>query len=182
MGVRDIVDLMKDVELVIADLKLADIGDIMVLTIRLLRDLGFDTFIIHAFTGWVDAVDKVAEYARAMNLRLVTVVSMSHKGSFEIIDKNIDSLIDVSLKASAWGCVIGACKKDLIKYVKEKARVKGFDLKVLSPGVGVQGCEPSSAIREGADYEIIGRYITHDQSPREKLFDLIDRYYKVVFK
>ncbi|MET1160346.1 MAG: orotidine-5'-phosphate decarboxylase [Thermoprotei archaeon] len=177
--VVEITRAMKESELVVADLKLADIGDIMALVADQLAEMGFNAIISHAFIGWSKGLETLANKAFEKSLKLITVLSMSHPGSSEVIDKNYEKLLEITLRARAWGCVIGANKEELIRKTKGKARENGLDLKVLSPGIGFQGIPPATAIRAGADYEIIGRLITCSSKPRDKLFELMRNYYGV---
>ena len=171
-----VLEKTRDSELVIADLKLADIGDIMLTTIKKLAQIGFNTYIVHSFIGLRNGLDKISDYLKKTKGKLVTILSMSHPGSNEVIDKNYDLLLDITLKANAWGCVVGATKPELIMKTRRITREKNADLKIISPGIGVQGAKPGSAIKAGADYEIIGRLITRDPRPREKLLEIINLY------
>ncbi len=44
----------------------------------------------------------------------------------------------------------------IIKMVREKLSSKEITVKIYSPGIGAQGVELGSALKAGADYEIIG--------------------------
>ena len=157
----------------IADLKLADIGDIMVSIVRRLHGFGFNTFIVHGFVGYSGALDRVSNYIGSVDAKLVTVVSMSHRGSSEIIDHVLDRLLEAALRAGSWGIVAPATRPEIIREIRSRV---GDRVKILSPGIGVQGARPSEAIKAGADYEIIGRLITRSDDPRKILLELRDYY------
>lgn len=157
----------------IADLKLADIGDIMVSVIRRLKDIGFNAFIVHGFTGYRDALEKVSGYLRNSGGKMITVVSMSHRGSIEVIDGVLDKLLDIALKSGSWGVVAPATRPKVIKIIRRKL---GGKVKILSPGIGVQGAYPGDAIKAGADIEIIGRLITRSSDPRRTIMELHSVY------
>ena len=176
-NIEKLLDKIPRDKLVIADLKLADIGDIMLLTIKNLAEKGFNAFIIHTFIGWDKGLETIAEYFKENNLKLITIVSMSHPGSRDLIDPNYEKLLELTIKSRAWGCIVGATKPHIIKKTKEHIRERNLDIKILSPGIGVQGAKPSSALKHGADYEIIGRMITMSKRPREKLVEAIKTYY-----
>jgi len=167
--IEELLKKIPEGSLTIADLKLADIGDIMLLTIRELARRGFRAFIVHGFIGWRGALEDVSRYLRENNYKLITVISMSHAGSAELIDRSYEYLVDLTIRSSAWGCVIGASKLKLIEKTRRLFRERGVDIKILSPGVGVQGVMPKSALKHGADYEIVGRLITWSANPRDEL-------------
>lgn len=168
-----IVGKMKGVWLRIADLKLADIGDIMVSIIRRLHEFGFNAFIVHGFIGYNGALDRVSDYVDSIDAKLITVVSMSHSGSSEIIDHVLDRLLEVALRAGSWGIVAPATRPEIIRGIRSRV---GDRVKILSPGIGVQGARPSTAIKAGADYEIIGRLVTRSEDPRKTLLEIRDLY------
>ena len=164
---------MEGVWLRIADLKLADIGDIMVSIIRRLHEFGFNAFIVHGFIGYDGALDRVSDYVDSIDAKLITVISMSHSGSSEIIDHVLDRLLEVALRAGSWGIVAPATRPEIIREIRSRV---GDRVKILSPGIGVQGARPSTAIKAGADYEIIGRLVTRSEDPRKTLLEIRDLY------
>jgi len=157
---------------VVADLKLADIGDVMALSIDYLDELGIDGVIAHVFTGYEDALDKLSERARERGLRLILVVSMSHRGSREFIDPYLNNYLSIVKKIGAWGVVAPATRPEIIRLVR---RELGGDVKILAPGIGVQGAPPGSALCAGADYEIIGRLVTRAQDPGKIIIEVIKK-------
>ncbi|MEM4553988.1 MAG: orotidine-5'-phosphate decarboxylase [Ignisphaera sp.] len=144
--------------LAIADLKLADIGDVMALTAAILRNVGFNAIIAHAFVGYEKGIDVLAKICEKEDIKLILVVSMSHEGSKEFIDRHIDEFIDIAERVGSWGVVAPATRPNVIQFIRSKV---GSKIKIVSPGVGVQGAEPGTALCAGADYEIVGRAITY---------------------
>ncbi len=175
---REIIKQMNKTDLIIADLKLADIGEIMIETIKPLLEIGIDTFIAHGFIGYRDALERLVKYLDMSKSKLILVVSMTHTGSIELIDKNIDDLIKIVLETKPWGVVVAPNKKNIIDRVKNASREENIDLKILTPGIGLQGAEPGTGLKNGADYEIIGRLITRTENPGNKLVELINKYYR----
>lgn len=147
---------------VVADLKLADIGDVMASTLELLASSGVDAVIAHGFVGISGALEKLVEEAEKRGVKLILVVSMSHKGSEKYIDKHFDELLEDSIQLGASGVVVPATKPHLITRAR---RVLGGRARIYSPGVGVQGARPGDALCAGADYEIIGRLVTTAPDP-----------------
>ncbi|MCS7110908.1 MAG: orotidine 5'-phosphate decarboxylase [Ignisphaera sp.] len=158
--------------LLIADLKLADIGDIMALSVEILHEHGFNAVIAHSFIGFSQGLDLLSAKCRELNIKLITVVSMSHSGSTEYIDRHIYEFLGIAQRVKSWGIIAPATRLEILRYIR---RNLGNDIKILSPGVGVQGMEPGMALCNGADYEIIGRAITYSQNFREAAFGIIER-------
>ncbi|MEO3993010.1 MAG: orotidine-5'-phosphate decarboxylase [Desulfurococcaceae archaeon TW002] len=154
----------------IADLKLADIGDIMSYVVEVLADAGVNAVISHAFVGRRGALDLLVMKSKELGIKPILVVSMSHQGSTEFIDKHLSEFVNVALELRVWGVVAPATRKEVIGRVRELA---GSELRIFSPGVGAQGAEPGSAICSGADYEIVGRAVTNSPNPREALQKII---------
>ncbi|MEM1542099.1 MAG: orotidine 5'-phosphate decarboxylase / HUMPS family protein [Ignisphaera sp.] len=167
-GINWLNNLFKDYDgLSIADLKLADIGDIMALTATMLRNVGFNAVIAHAFVGYEKGIEVLAKVCEKEGIKLILVVSMSHEGSKEFIDRHIDEFVDTAERVGSWGVVAPATRPNVIQYIRSKV---GSKIKIISPGVGVQGAEPGAALCAGADYEIVGRAITY--SDLEKVREL----------
>ncbi len=156
--------------LLIADLKLADVGDIMASTVEELSEAGVSAVIAHAFVGRLEALDRLAEKCEELGVKLILVVSMSHRGSEEFIDRHLEEFVELSLSLNAWGVVAPATRPKVISRVRE---LMGSRAKILSPGIGVQGAQPGTAICAGADYEIVGRAITASSNPRAEALRLL---------
>jgi len=154
---------MGDGLLRIVDLKLADIGDVMVSSIKPFIHYGFNYFIAHSFIGCRDGLGVLNSFLRENNAWLITVVSMSHRGSVEVMDSIVDRLLEVSVNVGAWGVVAPATRPEIIRFVRKHI---GSRARILSPGIGPQGARPGDALMAGADYEIIGRMITRNSGPR----------------
>ncbi|MCS7106521.1 MAG: orotidine 5'-phosphate decarboxylase [Acidilobaceae archaeon] len=144
----------------IADLKLADIEPVMLSSVSALRGL-VDAVIAHAFVGYAGAIEGLRRGAEEMGVKLILVASMSHSGSEEVIDPAFERVLEVIRRAEPWGIVAPATRPAVIAAIRQR----GFTQKILSPGVGAQGALPGSALRAGADYEIVGRYITRSKDP-----------------
>jgi orotidine-5'-phosphate decarboxylase len=170
-GLESYKRIFKDYKgLLIADFKLADIGDIMSMSAEIIKSYGFNAMIAHSFVGYSNAIDKLSKKAKDLGLKLILVVSMSHEGSKEYIDGHLNDFLQIAVKANAWGVVAPATRVDVIRNVRSKV---GKDIKILSPGVGAQGADFGSAICNGADYEIIGRSITGAENIKEKATQII---------
>ncbi|MGC8975831.1 MAG: orotidine 5'-phosphate decarboxylase / HUMPS family protein, partial [Thermoprotei archaeon] len=116
------------------------------------------------------ALDILVKKSGELGVRPILVVSMSHQGSTEFIDKHLSEFVEAALELRVWGVVAPATRRGVISRVRELA---GSELRIFSPGVGAQGAEPGSAICSGADYEIVGRAVTSSSNPREALEKII---------
>ena len=145
----------------VADFKLADIGYTMRLVASTVVDY-VDAVIAHAFVGVEGALAELKEMLDGRGRRLVLVVSMSHPGSREVMDKVFEELLGVASRLGAWGVVAPATRPQMVRRAREAL---GPSVKILSPGVGAQGARPGDALCAGADYEIVGRAITGADDP-----------------
>ncbi len=168
-GLREVVSVM-NTELVIADLKLADIGYVMSLVTRAVAEAGVNTVIAHAFTGTEGALEELLRVCNELGIKLVLVAFMSHLGAVKVMKKVFMDLLDVVKEINAWGAVLPAT---IPEVVREGRKYLGTAFKILSPGVGAQGAEPGDALCAGADYEIIGRLITRAENPLEAALNVI---------
>ena len=148
--------------LVIADLKLADIGYTMSLIAEQIASSA-DAVIAHSFVGAHGALDELKQALARHGSRLILVATMSHPGAAEAMDPCLDRLLGVARRVSPWGVVAPATRPGLVSKVR---RALGGGVKILSPGIGPQGARPGDALRAGADYEIVGRLITGSPDPR----------------
>ncbi|MEM0153354.1 MAG: orotidine 5'-phosphate decarboxylase / HUMPS family protein [Ignisphaera sp.] len=180
LGISDIGRIFKNYSgLLIADLKMADIGDIMALSTEMLHENGFNAVIAHSFIGYSQALEVLSAKCLELNMKLITIVSMSHQGSTEYIDKHIDEFLDIARRVRSWGVIAPATRPEILRYVRKNLEK---NIKILSPGIGVQGMEPGMALCNGADYEIVGRIITYSQNFREAAFNVIESQKKKVIE
>lgn len=157
---------------VIVDLKLADIGEVMVSTARRVYERGADAVIAHGFVGVKDALDKLVEESKRLGRKVILVASMTHTGSTQYIDKHFEEIVKDAIDLSIHGIVVPATRPTLVKLARS---IAGDRLKIYSPGIGAQGAEPGTALCEGADFEIIGRSITRAPDPRASILDIYEK-------
>jgi orotidine-5'-phosphate decarboxylase len=148
--------------LLIADFKLADIDYVMVSALSHVIDY-VDGVIAHAFIGLKGGLEELKSYLDSVGVKLILVISMSHEGSLDVIDVNVDRLLWVAGRLKPWGLVAPATRPHIISHVRGRAPWAV----ILAPGVGVQGARPGDGIRAGADYEIVGRLVTEASDPVE---------------
>jgi len=168
-GVEWVRKVFRDFEgLLVADLKLADVAPIMEIVLERLRSVGFNAVIVHAFIGGKGGLEEVADWCHRNGVKLVAVVSMSHPGSRDFLDRHTPEMVSMCRRLGVWGFVAPATRPEMVKLVRSLAP----ESKILSPGIGAQGARPGDALRAGADYEIVGRAITRSADPRKALEEI----------
>ncbi len=161
--VKDIINSFGNDLYFLADFKLADIPDIIMLETNILYKIGFDGVIVHLFQGGIPSIRKKIE------LDLIGVVYMSHKET-HIFRKVFEDLLKEAEKSDLDGVIVGARKKEIIDILNKEL----IDVDILSPGIGVQGGKYGEALKNGADFEIIGRAITNSNDPRSKVLEILE--------
>lgn len=152
----------------VADVKLADIGYVGKLIVDKIYESGFNAIIIHGFTGFEDGVGETVAYASRKGLYPIIVAAMSHKGAQEYLNRVSGDIILNSLNYPVDGYILPATYREYISFYRG---VVGNRV-ILSPGIGKQGAEPGSAIKYGADLEIVGRLIYMDEAPISRVREL----------
>lgn len=176
-GLKRVAEAVPPGKLIIADLKLADIGYVMSLTVRRLARAGVNAVIAHTFVGVEGALDALAGTCGDLGIKLVLVALMSHPGASRVMAPAFRESLRIVKEVGAWGAVLPATRPDAIREGRE---FLGSSVKILSPGIGAQGAEPGSALEAGADYEIVGRLVTRAENPRAVAEELVRRYERVL--
>ncbi len=175
-GARDIASVMPTNTIKVADLKLADIGPVMVLTASTAVDAGYTHIIAHPFMGIEGGLDELIKYLRDVGAELILLASMSNPGAARYFDQFIDEFVVMGARLGVWGYVAPATRPHIIRRVREVLKkTPNPAAKIVSPGVGAQGQRPWAAIKAGADYEIVGRAVTRAEDPAEALERLYGR-------
>ncbi len=151
----------------ILDLKLADIAYVMMRIARLFHSLA-DAIIAHGFVGGPGALSELKTFLEKRGVKLIVVSTMSHEGAKQIYDKVLPKIVWVLEEISPWGIVAPATRPTLISWLRRLFP----KTKILSPGIGVQGARPGTALCYGADYEIVGRAVTYASNPLLALRDI----------
>ncbi|MCX8209272.1 MAG: orotidine-5'-phosphate decarboxylase [Sulfolobales archaeon] len=160
---RDIAGIAGELGILrIADFKLADIGDVMGSSLELIKKLGYEVAIAHSFIGVRGGLDVLVGRARELGVSVALVVSMSHEGSREFYDSYFSKFLEVAGELRVWGVVAPATRLNLVRKARDTL---GSSVKILAPGVGVQGAEYGAALCSGANYEIVGRSVVRSPNP-----------------
>lgn len=162
---KDVAEIAREAGVLrIADLKLADIGEVMSNSVEAVRELGYEVVITHAFVGVRGGLETLVTKASELGVNVALLISMSHEGSREFYDRHFSEFLEVARELGVWGVVVPATRPHLIS---EARATLGSSTKILSPGVGTQGAKFGTAICHGADYEIVGRSVTKAPDPLE---------------
>lgn len=145
---------------VICDLKVADIPNTNSLIARKVSENGAWGIISHSFVG-SDSLEAVV--SSSGDTKVFSVVSMSHPGSEQFINARTEELIELSRKVGAYGLIAPGNNYESLSRVRRLAP----DMKIMTPGVGAQGGSAVQAIKNGADFIIVGRAIYNSEDPVE---------------
>jgi orotidine-5'-phosphate decarboxylase len=156
-GIRVVRDLSR-YSPIICDFKVADIPNTNMLIARKAKENGAWGIISHQFTGR-DSMEALVKEAGEM--KVFSVVSMSNGGSRDFMDQHTDELIKMSQECGVFGYVAPGNNPEMLRKVRAAAGKRC----IISPGMGSQGGRPEEAIREGADYIIIGRSVYSSDDP-----------------
>jgi orotidine-5'-phosphate decarboxylase len=159
----DVIEEISRIGEVIVDIKIADIPDVSRNIARMLSSHGATGIIVHGMVGR-DVVREVRKESK----NLYVVAEMSHPGSLDFISGQSEKIAIMAKGEKADGIVAPATRPERIRVLKQ---ISG--LKVLSPGVGTQGGDYREALKNGADYLIIGRSILMSPDPKQKIKELL---------
>jgi orotidine-5'-phosphate decarboxylase len=161
----------------IADIKLNDIENTNEVAIDHLTRMGFDAVIANPFIGKGGLVALLQKAHRA-KAGVIALVYMSHRGAkegfgLEVAGRGLyREFLERAVAAGADGIVVGATQLDILRQVARQ-------LPVYSPGIGAQGGDAGQAIKNGADYLIIGRSIIESRQPAKVAKDIQDKILSV---
>lgn len=147
----------------IADIKLNDIENTNEVALDYLTRMGFDAVIANPFIGKA-GLAAVVQKAHRTNAGIIALVYMSHPGAKEGFGLEVGGralyreFLERAVNAEADGLIVGATQLDILRQVAKQ-------LPVYSPGIGAQGGDATQAIKNGADYLIIGRSIVDSNQP-----------------
>lgn len=151
----------------IADLKLNDISSTNLAAVKVLQKAGFDALIVNPIVGFQEALQPTVDEAHRRGMGVIFLTYMSHKGASDGYGLKVKTasgalkplyrlFAERALKWNADGLVVGATRP---RVIREVAELTDRRLPIFSPGVGLQGGSALRALKAGATYLIVGRYI-----------------------
>ena len=158
----DIINDLARYAKVICDVNLANIPDINGAITENIREHGAWGIVAHPFAG-KDALDAIVKSAGDM--KVFSIVAMSHPGSATFIDKSTEEFCALSASSGAYGVMAPGNRIDVLEKVKRLSS----QMKVLATGIGAQGGDPLLALKGGADYLVIGRSVYNARDPLREL-------------
>lgn len=173
-GVRGLVKKFQEDYCFIADYKLADVPHIQAQVAEWLVETGFHAAIFHLFPM---SLHSTIEKCRELGLDVIGVAMMSHPGA-TLFEKCFKTLLRYAVETGVDGVVVGATRPGHIRAARETL---GEEITILSPGVVRQGTPAGDALRNGANYEIVGRYITGSRDPRKAALTIVEAERRVVY-
>ena len=161
---RNFVSKLKN-QIIFADLKMHDIPNTCVSTIKAIKDLKVNYLTMHISSG-LKALKSSKKVSGKMKIIGVTILtSLDHKALKEIgFDKNLKKLVfhqaRLATKAKLDAIVCSAQEVEIVKKV--------FKKEIITPGIRLdtkkndqkRTLTPKQAFKNGSDWLVIGRPIT----------------------
>lgn len=153
-GLESVKKIKKITDLpLIADLKIADVPFIAKKIIRMASNVGFEAATICGFIG-PESCNECIEIAKDMKIFIITEFTNPSGNIFT--GPFSEDVAIMAKELGAYGIQAPATRPERIMKFRE---LIGNDMTIISCGIGQQGPAFGSAIRAGADFEIIGRAI-----------------------
>jgi len=169
-------------KIIFADLKIHDIPNTCLSTIKAMRDLNINYLTIHISSG-LDALKACKKISGKTKLiGVTTLTSLNNKSLKEIgYSKNINQLVSHQVKlAKKANLDAVVCSANEVKLVK-----KFFKKEIITPGIRLNTkaddqkrvVTPKQAYKNGSDWLVIGRPITKGNI-RKNVQSLVDHLNK----
>jgi len=168
----DIIKELSKIKPVIADFKVADIP----YTSSLIAEIAFKSkakaLICHGFIG-SDTIKAVLDVAQRFDGEVYVVTELSSEGGKEYMVKLSNKIARMAKELGCHGIVAPATRLDRVIELRE---VVG-DLKILSPGIGVQA--GNIEVAKYVDYIIVGRSIYNAENPEKAAKEIVERLHEI---
>ena len=164
----EILHQISSIKPVIADFKIADIPYTSSLIAEIAFKNGASAAIVHGFTGR-ETVKSVLDIAVKYNGEVYVVTELTSSTEFFTEDLS-NKIAKMAKELGCHGIIAPGTRPERVRELK---KIVG-DLKVLCPGIGVQGGDIRSVVEAGADYIIIGRSIYNSKNPKKAAKDFLE--------
>ena len=154
---------------VIADFKVADIPETNTKISDLTFKAGADAIIVHGFVG-EDSVKACVDSAHKFDREIFLLTEMSHPGASRFLQIAAEEIASMGVDMGLKNYVAPSTKINRLKKIRS---IVGEDSFIISPGVGVQGGDPSQTL-EFADAIIVGRSIYSSDNPEKAVKSIIN--------
>ena len=178
---RSFLSKLKD-KIIFADLKIHDIPNTCVSTIKAIKDLDINYLTIHISSG-LSALKACKKISRKTKLiGVTTLTSLNNKSLKEIgYSKNVNQLVSHQAKLAKEANLDAiVCSAQEVKIVK-----KFFKKEIITPGIRFNNktndqkrvTNPREAFKNGCDWLVIGRPITKGNIKKniQKLIDHLNK-------
>ena len=166
----EIIGELNRIKPVIADFKIADIPYTSSLIARIAFENGAKAVIVHGFAGR-ETVKAVLDVAKRFDGEVYVVTELT--SSIEFFENVSDKIARMAKELKCDGIIAPGNRA---KRVAELRKIVG-DLKILCPGIGIQGGDVKAVIEAGADGVIVGRSIYASENPKKevkKIFEMLN--------
>lgn len=154
---------------VIADFKVADIPETNRKITELTFAAGADAIIVHGFVG-EDSVQACRDVADKHGKEIFLLTEMSHPGAKRYIQNVSLDIARMGVDMGIKNYVAPSTRPDRLEKIR---KIVGNESFIISPGVGVQGGDPSKTLRY-VNALIVGRSVYSADEPHEVLKSIVD--------
>jgi orotidine-5'-phosphate decarboxylase len=165
----NIISELAEIRPVIADFKIADVPHISALIAETAYKLRASAVIAHGFAG-SNTLKAILEVASRNDGEVYAVTELSSAVE-DFASAASNKIAEMARKLGCHGIVAPATKPERITELR---RIVG-NLKIISPGIGVQGGEVEKVIKAGADFLIVGRSIYATKNPKKAAKEFVER-------
>jgi len=169
-GIEIIRELSK-IKPVIADFKIADIPYISSLIAKVAFEKGARAVIVHGFAG-MESVKAVLDVAKEFDGEVYVVTELT--SSTEFFKDVSDRIAEMAKNLGCHGIIAPGNRAERVAELRKIVE----DLKILCPGIGIQGGDVKAIVKAGADGIIVGRSIYASKNPKweaRKIFEELNR-------
>lgn len=145
----------------LACFKVADIPLISSRIMQVTIDAGANGITVHGIAGR-DTVKACVDTAGKRGVDVFVLTEMSHPGAVEFYQPFGEKIAKMARDLGATGIVAPATRPNRVRKYRQ---IVGKDMVIISPGIGPQGGQLGDAIKEGANFEVIGRMIYTSNDP-----------------
>ena len=169
-GLESVTEIKENYDFkIIADFKVADIPETNQKIADLTFKAGADAIIVHGFVG-EDSVQACCDVAQNHGKDIFLLTEMSHPGAEMYIQNVSLDIARMGVEMGIGNYVAPSTRLDRLEKIR---KIVGNDSFIISPGVGVQGGNPSDTL-QFADALIVGRTIYAADNSHKALQSIID--------
>jgi orotidine-5'-phosphate decarboxylase len=162
----EIIDELSRIKPVIADFKIADIPYTSSLIAEIAFKNGASAVIVHGFAGR-ETVKAILDVATNYGGEVYIVTELT--SSTEYFSGVSNKIAEMARELGCHGIIAPGTRPKRVRELREIVK----DLKILCPGIGVQGGDVRRVVEAGADYIIVGRSIYGSKNPKKSAKEIL---------